>query len=489
MLFHSFEFIFAFLPFAFIIYFTLNRKHLLIASKVWLVVCSFFFYAWWNVLYLPLILASITVNYCLGLLLCNKSKWRPGRKSILTAGILFNILLLGFFKYLDFFIENVNAVFLSNVPLLNLALPLAISFFTFQQIAYLVDSYRARVTEHNFINYALFVSFFPQLIAGPIVHHSEMMPQFSSTRNKKINFENISKGIFFFFIGLFKKVVIADTFSGWATKGFDFSGQLSFVEAWISCLSFAYEIYFDFSGYTDMATGAALLFNIRLPINFNSPYRAHNIQEFWRRWHITLSRFLRDYVYIPLGGNRGTENRTFFNLMVTFLVGGLWHGASWNFVLWGALHGSAMIIYRVWRKTDLKMPAILGWFFTFSFVTVSWVFFRARDLRSALKILSSMIRFDDIVINRNLEQFLPFLKSLGISFGYRFSNVGSNEIKAWLYIIIFSAILFLTQNSNEIMTRFRPDYRRVLFLSLMVITCLSAMFARGYSMKFYYFNF
>jgi len=302
MLFNSFEFLLLFLPIVFFLYFYLNKKRLTIASKSVLVASSLVFYSWWNILYLPLILSSILVNYVVGSLLSNNlEKIILPRKSILFFGIAFNLLLLGYFKYSDFLIENINIVFDANLSLLYLTLPLAISFFTFQQIAYLVDSYKGNTNEHDFLNYIVFVTFFPQLIAGPIVHHKEMMPQFSCLKNKVINHKNIILGIFIFSIGLFKKVVIADTFSVWASVGFDVNQQLHLIEAWFTSLSYTFQLYFDFSGYTDMAVGLALLFNIRLPINFNSPYKSKNIQDFWRRWHITLSRFLRDYLYIPLG--------------------------------------------------------------------------------------------------------------------------------------------------------------------------------------------
>ena len=255
---------------------------------------------------MPLILGSMFFNYIVGNSLNSK---KANKKLILTFGIIANLSLLGYFKYADFFIENYNYVVNANVPLLRITLPLAISFFTFQQIAYLVDSYRGETKEYDFLNYALFVTFFPQLIAGPIVHHKEMMPQFANKWNLAKNYKNIALGLFIFSIGLFKKVVIADTFAVWATNGFDVATKLNFFEAWVTSLSYTFELYFDFSGYTDMAIGAALLFNIKLPINFNSPYKATNIQDFWRRWHITLSRFLKDYIYIPLGGNRGGTSR------------------------------------------------------------------------------------------------------------------------------------------------------------------------------------
>ena len=337
---------------------------------------SLFFYSWWNIIYLPLILGSVLFNYIIGVSLSKRSDHTQIRKKQLLAfGIIFNIFLLGYFKYADFFIHNVNYISNTNFPTLGLVLPLAISFFTFQQITYLVDSYKKETKEHDFLNYAVFVTFFPQLIAGPIVHHKEMMPQFANVRNKVKNYKNIVLGIFIFSIGLFKKVVIADTFALWATHGFDVANTLNIFEAWATSLSYTFQLYFDFSGYTDMAIGAALLFNIKLPINFNSPYKALNIQDFWKRWHITLSRFLRDYVYIPLGGNRKGKYRVYSNLLVTFLIGGLWHGAGWTFIFWGFLHGVAMAVHRVWKELNFTVNKYLAWFVTFNFLNASWVFF------------------------------------------------------------------------------------------------------------------
>jgi D-alanyl-lipoteichoic acid acyltransferase DltB (MBOAT superfamily) len=335
MLFNSYEYIFIFLPITFFIYFYLNSKKLTEASKGFLVFSSLFFYSWWNPIYLPIILLSMLFNYGIGEIFTKDDFVKINKKSILIFAILSNLLLLGYFKYMDFFISNINYVTSENIGLYHLALPLGISFFTFQQISYLVDSYKEETKEYDFLNYALFVTFFPQLIAGPIVHHKEMMPQFSNRWNLVKNYKNIALGLFIFSIGLFKKVVIADTFAMWATTGFDTASTLNFLEAWSTSLAYTFQLYFDFSGYTDMAIGSALLFNIKLPINFNSPYKAVNIQDFWRRWHITLSRFLRDYIYIPLGGNRLSRFKTYSNLMITFLLGGLWHGAGWTFIVWG----------------------------------------------------------------------------------------------------------------------------------------------------------
>ena len=304
MLFNSYEFIFLFLPVCFAAYFLLRRFSGDLVSKSWLVIASLFFYAYWNPAYLPVIIFSLFFNYFFSFLILHRHQQKVKRKKLfwLICGIVVNVVLLGYFKYYNFILWNMNEVFDTHLQYQNLELPIGISFYTFQQIAFLVDSYRAKVKERDFLNYAMFVTFFPQLIAGPIVHHAEMMPQFANKANRVMKSANISKGIYIFFIGLFKKVILADTFSSWASTGFDMANSLSMAEAWATSLSYTFQLYFDFSGYTDMAIGLALLFNIRLPFNFNSPYLSVNIQDFWRRWHITLSRFLRDYIYIPLGG-------------------------------------------------------------------------------------------------------------------------------------------------------------------------------------------
>ena len=319
MLFNSIEFILFFLPLTFVVYFFLLKKRLIIGAKGFLVTASLFFYSWWNIDYLPLLLLSVLFNFIIGSSLNNQG--HAGllrRKYILIFGIIINLSLLAYFKYTNFLIDNMNYVFETSFINVSILLPLAISFFTFQQIAYLVDSYKGKTREYDLLNYTLFVTFFPQLIAGPIVHHKEMMPQFLNKNNYCKNHRNIAIGLFIFSMGMFKKVIIADNFSLWATAGFTTTEQLGLFEAWATSLSYTFQLYFDFSAYTDMAIGAALLFNIKLPINFNSPYKALNIQDFWRRWHITLSRFLREYIYIPLGGNRNGDFSTYNNIAITF---------------------------------------------------------------------------------------------------------------------------------------------------------------------------
>jgi D-alanyl-lipoteichoic acid acyltransferase DltB (MBOAT superfamily) len=463
MLFNSYEFIFAFLPITFFVYFYLNSKRLTQASKGFLVFASLFFYSWWNVAYLPLILGSMLFNYVLGNSLSNEQEHnRVSKKVLLSIGVVANVLLLGYFKYADFFIQNVNYLTNANIPTLNLALPLAISFFTFQQISYLVDSYKKETNEYDFLNYALFVTFFPQLIAGPIVHHKQMMPQFAKTNNKVKNYRNIALGLFIFSLGLFKKVVIADTFSIWVKKGFDLSETLNFFEAWITSLSYTFQLYFDFSGYTDMAIGAALLFNIKLPINFNSPYKALDIQDFWRRWHITLSTFLRDYIYIPLGGNRISSFRTYVNLMATFIIGGLWHGAGWTFVFWGFLHGMALVIHRLWKSFNLTMNKYLAWFVTFNFINFSWIFFRANQWDDAIKVLKGMVGLGSNSINQFYDK---------------------NDL--WQIIAVFIIVLF-TKNSIEHISIKYIDIKRVVFISLLLSISILSL---GKVSEFLYFNF
>lgn len=399
MLFNSWQFILVFLPIVFFGYFWLNRTRLAVAARAWLAAASLFFYAYWNVSYLPLLLISLLFNFVIGNSFSSgRTSWHRTipREAMLTFGVTANLALLAYYKYAGFIADMAYLSFSSVSSPTDILLPLAISFFTFNQIAYLVDSYRGEAKEYDFLNYVLFVTFFPHLIAGPIVHHREMMPQFASRWSWAIRYRNVLQGLFIFGIGLFKKVALADTFAIWANSGFDSGRDLDFFAAWATSLSYSFQLYFDFSGYCDMAIGAALLFNIRFPLNFNSPYKALDIQDFWRRWHMTLSRFLRDYLYIPLGGNRRAEFRIHLNLMATFTLGGLWHGASWMFVIWGALHGAAIVAHRLWRIYGRPLPSMLAWLLTFLFVNATWVFFRAKTLDDAVRILRGMINLSSI---------------------------------------------------------------------------------------------
>lgn len=489
MLFNSYEFIFLFLPITFFIYFWLNKKRLTYASKAWMVAASLFFYSWWNIIYLPLILASILFNFTIGTSISRiesvENKKGLSRKALLTFGIVSNIALLAYYKYMDFFIGNVNAVVGTHWDLMHIVLPLGISFFTFTQIAYLVDAYRGEVKEMDYLNYTLFVTFFPHLLAGPILHHKEMMPQFDSLKGKVINYRNISAGLFLFSIGLFKKVVIADTFAQWANAGFTTENTLNLFEAWATSLSYTFQLYFDFSGYTDMALAVALLFNIRLPINFNSPYKALNIQDFWRRWHITLSRFLRDYIYIPLGGNRNGEFRTYANLFTVFLVGGLWHGASWMFVIWGAMHGFAIVLHRAWQQMGKKMNTLLAWFITFNFINVTWIFFRAKDWEDAKNVLFGMIGLNGVMLPEKYAGKLTFLQEFGITFGGVFGDI-NGKAQTIVYIVLAFIIALKLTNSMEMLRNFQPTRLNLAFTLTIFLVAVSMMSTVS---EFLYFNF
>lgn len=400
MLFNSMGFIFGFLPICFAGFALLVRAGKADLALNWLTLMSLVFYSQWNPAYLPLIVGSMLMNFAFARGIAG----HPSRRSWLAAGIAMNLGLLGIFKYADFAVGNTNALLGLQLQLPKIVLPLAISFFTFQQIGLLVDVFRKRVPPPSARDHLLFVAFFPQLIAGPIVHFREMMPQLARRARQAFNGTRAAGGITLFLIGLFKKIVIADSIGRWADLTFSASeaGQLiTTSDAWLGALSYTFQIYFDFSGYCDMAMGLANIFGVRLPVNFYSPYQARSIVEFWRRWHMTLSRFLRDYLYIPLGGNR--RRSAVVNLMLTMALGGLWHGANWTFVLWGVVHGLFLVVNHGWRQifgnvpTSTSLRALFrfaGWALTFLCITVSWVLFRADSVDTATNMLVTMFHFD-----------------------------------------------------------------------------------------------
>jgi len=404
MLFSTYTFLFQFLP-AVALAFAAARRHSPRAGIMVLAGASLFFYGAWRPVYLLLLVASVAVNFSLGLLMEDP----PRRRAIGTVGVVLNLALLCYFKYTNFIFDSINTLTGAPLPFVNIVLPLGISFFTFQQIAYLVDVMRGAKVERDIVSYTLFVSFFPHLIAGPLVHHAEMIPQFKRGRSGR-SAVLAARGLAIFAAGLFKKVVIADNLAQFVSPVFahlDAGGGVTTSWAWLATLAYTLQIYFDFSGYSDMAIGLALLFGIRLPVNFRSPYKASSIIEFWRRWHITLSRFLRDYLYIPLGGNRLGEQRRYLNLMLTMLLGGLWHGAGWNFFIWGGLHGlylCANHLWQAWRGTRgdslvgkryakglaTGFTTVLSWALTFLAVVIAWVFFRARTAQGAWQMLGGL---------------------------------------------------------------------------------------------------
>ena len=401
MLFNSEIFVFAFLPTVWLGYRALQLSGLTRAAVAWLVFCSLVFYAWFEPVYVLLIISLIIFNYVASIVLL---RLRSARRLCLGFAIAANLAVLGYYKYANFFIANVDALTGLEIPIQTILLPIGISFFTFQKIAYLVDIYRGKASEYNFLDFCLFVSFFPQLIAGPIVHHAELIPQFRSQMGSRLSNTDLAGGLLLFTIGLGKKVLLADVVASWANPVFaaaHVGHGIDALSAWCAVLAFTFQIYFDFSAYSDMALGLAMLFGIRLPMNFDSPYKATSIVDFWRRWHITLSRFLRDYVYIPLGGNRRGRTRRYVNLMLTMLIGGLWHGAAWTFVIWGGLHGLYLAVNHAWQASRgrLGLPeGCLGasgpWLaraLTFVSVVAAWVFFRAQSLDAVTMIFQGLV--------------------------------------------------------------------------------------------------
>lgn len=456
MLFPTFTFILGFLPLTLAVYFLLAARFRNL-SRIWLIAASFVFYSWFNWSYALILAFSVLANWMFAQWLIKK----PFR-AVLIAGIIVNVLLLGYFKYYDFFVDNLNAVFGTSLLLKKILLPLGISFFTFQQISFLQMVYsKSLAGRYSFTDYALFVCFFPQLIAGPIVLPDEMMSQFAQKENSKFNYDNFARGLYIFALGLGKKILLADFFAEISDSGFA-AADGTFAASWQTALAYTFQIYFDFSGYCDMAVGIGLMFNILLPENFKAPYRAENISDFWRRWHITLGRFLMGSIYIPLGGNRCGKFRNCCNLMLTFFVSGLWHGASWLFVLWGLLHGAALVIHRIWSKfLNLRMPQLPARILTFFFVLTAWVLFRAESLTQAKTIYCGMFA---------PEQFGKFDPST--------RNI--------ILFVVAAGLILAGTPAYEMVKKFRPTWLNAVIATVLLV--VSIFFFVKVS-PFIYFNF
>lgn len=495
MLFTTGPFAFLFLPIVAIGFFLLGRVPRIAAS--WLGLASLFFYGYWMPAYVLLLVTSIIANYLIGVTIgrlrdaLGDSNHR-GARLALIAGIVFNLGLLSYFKYANFLLDTLRTVSGLELPAAHVILPIGISFFTFTQIAFLVDTYQKGIREYRFIHYLLFVTYFPHLVAGPVLHHAQMMPQFADTAIYRPDPANIAAGMAMFSLGLFKKLAIADAVAPYADSVFDaVAGGHSptTLEAWIGSLAYTFQLYFDFSGYSDMAVGLSMIFGVRLPYNFSSPYLAINISDFWRRWHMTLSAFLRDYLYIPLGGNRLGNARRFANLMTTMLLGGLWHGANWTFVVWGGLHGLYLGIHHAFgasvagaltRIFPQRAIALIAWIVTLFAVVIAWVFFRAPDFLTAGSILSAMFSFPS-------ASTLP-----GILW-----NAGLDPAHGAWMILICALIAFTPTNSNAIFERHLSVCRRSVevtwfsigaaFTAMVLAVILSQL--RASTSPFIYFNF
>ncbi len=459
MLFNSFEFLLVFLPITWVGFVFASRISHQVAIA-WLAVCSIVFYAYGSVFGLAVLAWSVAWNFGAGLWIiqCVGSGRMSAARAVLTIAISADLLALGYYKYANFVVANLEP-YVENLGsgYSRVILPIGISFYTFTQIAFLVDCFRNRAREYKFMNYLLFVTYFPHLIAGPILHHREMIPQFQRRLAYVFRWECIAVGLTIFAAGLFKKVIIADNLAPYAEFVFGHAefGKLSAAEAWGGALAYTLQLYFDFSGYSDMAIGLARLFGTRLPANFWSPYKAASIIDFWRSWHMTLSRFLRDYLYIPLGGNRNGYFRRHLNLFITMLLGGMWHGAGWTFLAWGALHGVYLIINNVWRAfypnffSASRTRVLLSWFITFLFVIVAWVFFRAPSMGAAIAMLQAMVGVNGAV-DASATGWQAML------FWHGFPPGTPGWLGGIIWIAIGLVISLLCPNLQEIMRRYRP---------------------------------
>ena len=484
MYFNSFTFILLFLPlvylgYRFLVYFGKD-----FFAKLFLVLASLFFYGYWNIDYLYLMFMSMLVNFLIGRAL----REERGKKIILLLGVALNIAPLAFYKYTDFGMQTANQLLGNEFKLLELALPLAISFFTFQQIAYIVDCYRGNRAEPNFVDYCLFVGFFPQLIAGPIVHHQEVIPQFAKITSSRLSAEVLAKGVFIFAIGLFKKVVIADNLAPYVNLAYGYSFEISFLDAWLATILFYFQIYFDFSGYTDMATGAALMFNINLPVNFASPMKSRNVQEFFHRWHITLSRWLRDYLYIPLGGRGKGLSTAIRNIYITFLLGGIWHGAGWSFIIWGIIHATGFLIYQIYKSyVGRKLPLPLAWLLTFYFICYTVVYFKAETAQKGHEIALKMLGVGGIELPSSWSAWLPSfwggIKFVGPTVLYRTNLYFIFGITALLFFVVL-----YYPNSNQLLARFRPRRSAAVWVAFLFFVSFITMLSSKPE-SFLYFHF
>ncbi|MGN0406064.1 MAG: MBOAT family O-acyltransferase [Bariatricus sp.] len=451
MLFNSYEFILAFLPITLAIYFLACRAKKGCLEIAVLAVASIFFVAFSNIQSAAILLLSVAANYWLGHQISCKQGKAP--KAWLILGLLFNIGILGYFKYANFLIDSISEIFESDITLVSVFMPVGLSFYTFQQIAYLVDAYQGEAVPCSFWEYLLYVAFFAKLIQGPIAQQKELIPQFSDLGMKVLNWDNVAKGLSVFAIGLAKKVLVADNFGKIVDYGFNHISSLNSFEAILSILGYTFQIYFDFSGYCDMAVGIGLMFNIKLPQNFNSPYKALSISDFWKRWHIALTNFLTRYIYIPLGGSRKGKVRTYLNILIVFLVSGLWHGAGFTFFLWGLMHGMAMVLERITKSRYEKLPKIIRWILTFAFINITWVFFRAGSVTDAIAMLKQIFT-GGWFFSINAELTETLLQPTLISIANKIIGLPVVAILSCI-IALFSALLL--KNSTERIKCFKPN--------------------------------
>lgn len=492
MLFNSYIFIFLFFPMCITGFYVLAGRGYGTAAKVWLIGFSLWFYGYFSPSYLLIMIASIALNHVL-VKLMRVFDAKRSKRALLIAGVILNLGLLGYFKYLDFAISNLNFIFKANIPYREILLPLGISFFTFQQIGYLADTYRGEAAESTLVDHALFVSFFPQLVAGPIVTQSEMMPQFETVSGRRPDVEGIARGLSLFILGLAKKVLIADSLGRAVDAGYDMIPSLGGLDSFLIMLWYALQLYFDFSGYCDMAGGLAGMLGFTIPANFDSPYKAVDITDFWHRWHQTLTRFFTRYVYIPLGGSRRGEVRTVVNILIVYLLSGLWHGAGWNYILWGAMHGVAYAAVRTLQRHTAPLPTLLrllGRSVTFLYVSFAWIYFRAESISQGNELIRRMFTGSWKTVNYTLADRFADIDELW--YIVKFSGLpGVNFALAHNLVMIAVTLaalvtVFAAPNAGECVKRLKPRIVWAIALGALGLWCVLSLSEVS---TFLYFNF
>jgi len=503
MLFNSYIFIFIFFPLCITGFYLLDKLKSDVYAKVWLIAFSLWFYGYFNYSYLLIMILSIVVNFSLTMWITHKNTKTRWKKFVLTIGIVLNLGILFYFKYFDFFLNTMNDIFKTDYPLKHILLPLGISFFTFQQIGFLVDVYRGDIEEVSFVDYTLFVSFFPQLIAGPIVSQEEMLPQFKTIQGRILDYEKFSRGLTLFVLGLSKKVLIADTLGASVDAGYINIDALNGLDCFLVMIWYSLQLYFDFSGYCDMARGLAEMLGFELPINFDSPYKTTNIIEFWKHWHRTLTRFFTKYVYIPLGGNRKGYARMLANILVVYFLSGLWHGAGYNYICWGMLHGVMYVFTRMWQKTGIYsrinkittginglvklLITALKLAVNFIYVSLAWVFFRAESVSQACKLISQMFTQTWSGVNYSLSEAMKMDELWYVVKILRVDRYSFSQNIAMIAITVFAILLtLLAPNAAQVSERIKPKIRNSVIIAILGIWCVVSL---SNVSTFLYFNF
>jgi len=488
MYFNSYIFTLVFLPVSLLGYYLINRTKKYQLGRLWLLGVSLLFVGYLNIYYVLITMASVLAGFAFLCFVTKNGIAERSRKIGLIIGIAAHVGILLYFKYSNFFIENINVVLKQEIPVLEIILPIGISFYTFQQIAYLVDCYKDVTVKCSFLEYCLYITYFPKFLQGPILLHEDMIPVLRDESNKQFSFEHFSRGLYAFSLGLAKKVLLADNIALLVNAGYANIDELNSPSVLLIIIGYSVQLYFDFSGYCDMALGVGEMLQIPLPINFNSPYKAVKVTDIWARWHMTLTRFFTRYIYIPLGGNRKGEGRMYANTFLVFLVSGLWHGSAWTFVVWGILHGIAMMLSKFLKRCNILLPKVVGWFLTFTFWVVSFAIFRSQSLKEAMRLFARLIKggmgriYDGFYTQIEKQIEVTLLQRLDVT----------NVLGRYPEIIVIALVLLpligclCMKNTQEKLQQFRFTYAK---LAVTIVLFFYSFLSLGGVTVFLYANF